>query len=92
MGVIRLACNEKLATKEILHRFELIDNDKLCFCPKVETIQHLLFGYDEVRNLWKRVLDRLQVNHELAKWKEEFKWITSRSKGNGCKANLIKFV
>lgn len=32
--VMWLACHERLATKERLHIFGMLDNDKCCFCPK----------------------------------------------------------
>lgn len=46
-----LAYQEKLATKERLHQFGMIDNDTYFFCNQEETIQHILFSFYAFKNI-----------------------------------------
>lgn len=36
-------CHENLTTRERLHRFKLITNDKYCFFSSIETLKHIFF-------------------------------------------------
>lgn len=58
-----LACHERLATRERLHRFGLIDTEVCCFCPLQESQQHLLFSCPTTSTIWQRVLAWLKVQH-----------------------------
>lgn len=69
--VMWLACHERLATKKRLHIFGMLDNDNCCFCPKVETIQYLLFKCDELGKIWKYILEWLRIQHDPIEWKED---------------------
>lgn len=62
--VMWLAFHERLATKERLCTFGMEYNTNCCFCPQVESIQHIMFGCNEMKKIWKNVLSWIQMNHE----------------------------
>lgn len=54
-----LACKDKLATKERLKRFGIIENDTCYFCPKSETLNHIMFHCPGLKHIWREVMDWL---------------------------------
>lgn len=46
--ILWMACHERLATKERLMRFEMVDDDNCCFCRDRETLNHLFFQCSEM--------------------------------------------
>lgn len=57
--IVWLACQDRLSTKERLHRFGFIDNDSCIFCDQQENLQHLFFQCLKMKNIWKKVFDWL---------------------------------
>lgn len=53
--VLWLACHDRMATKERLCRFGLINDDKCCLCDKKEILQHLMFDYSNMRDIWMKI-------------------------------------
>jgi hypothetical protein len=85
-----MACHGRLATKDRLNRFGVTIDDKCCFCPKEESLNHLFFGCIGLRNIWWKVLNWLQIDHVPLEWGEELGWLIRHSKGKGWKAQLLK--
>lgn len=81
--VFWLACHNRLATKERLHRFSMIENARYNFCTQVETIHHLLFGCPTLKHAWKKMLEWIQVSHKPGEWSDKLNWIARSSKGKG---------
>jgi hypothetical protein len=52
-----LACNVRLATRDILHKYGLINAISWCFCNVDETQQHLMFNCNETKSIWRKVLE-----------------------------------
>lgn len=52
-----LACHGKLATKDRLFNFGMIDNKKCCFCSEEESKNHIFFAYQTTRSIWIEVLN-----------------------------------
>lgn len=52
-----LACQEKLATKERLKGFGILNEDECCFCSAHETQNHLLFECGIMQNILMKMLD-----------------------------------
>ncbi|KAI5428535.1 hypothetical protein KIW84_033499 [Lathyrus oleraceus] len=40
---------------------------------KVETTQHSFFGCSTMKNVWKQVLEWMQINHDPGEWSDEVK-------------------
>jgi hypothetical protein len=85
-----MACHGRLPTKDRLNRFGVTIDDKCCFCPKEESLNHLFFGCIGLRNIWWKVLNWLQIDHVPLEWGEELGWLIRHSKGKGWKAQLLK--
>ncbi|CAJ2669420.1 unnamed protein product [Trifolium pratense] len=85
-----LACHSRLATKDRLLKFGLNVNLQCCFCNQEESINHLFFGCTDMKLVWQKVLQWLQVDHVPMAWSGELRWITRQSKGKGWKAQLLK--
>lgn len=51
-----IVCPEKLASRERLHRFRLIANDKCCFCSSVEILKHIFFKCIALNKIQKEVM------------------------------------
>ncbi|XP_058752774.1 uncharacterized protein LOC131625952 [Vicia villosa] len=88
--IMWVACHNRLATKERLHRFGLLNSICCCFCNATETLTHLMFECVKTRVIWKYVLDWLQINHTPRGWNEEMRWMLDRSKGKGSKLAILK--
>ncbi|CAI8619754.1 unnamed protein product [Vicia faba] len=69
--ILWLACHMKLATKSRLVIFDLMTNSECGLCNKEETIQYMFFECEEIKNIWSRILQRIQVNHTPKIWDEE---------------------
>lgn len=54
---------KKLATKERLHRFGMMDNDKCNFRSQVETVHHLFFESAGLKQIWEHILEWMQIQH-----------------------------
>ncbi|GAU49943.1 hypothetical protein TSUD_408380 [Trifolium subterraneum] len=63
-----LACNKRLATRDRLHKFGLLNTTRCCFCNDDETQQHLLFHCNETKSIWRKVLEWIQVGHNPLGW------------------------
>jgi hypothetical protein len=87
-----IACNERLVTRDRLHQFDLIDNICCCFCTADETQQHLMFCCNETKEIWRKVLNWIQVDHTPLGWSQEVDWIIHHTKGKGARAEILKLA
>ncbi|XP_058779495.1 uncharacterized protein LOC131653382 isoform X4 [Vicia villosa] len=85
-----LACNGRLATKERLKRFGLIQDDRRVFCLQQETIGHLFFCCNRLKSIWEQVLRWINIAHTPMEWDRELEWITYSCRGKGWRATLLK--
>ncbi|XP_058740873.1 uncharacterized protein LOC131613201 [Vicia villosa] len=85
-----LACNGRLATKERMKRFGLIQDDRCVFCSQQETIGHLFFCCIRFRNIWERVLNWINITHSPIDWDRELVWTIRNCKGRSWRATLLK--
>lgn len=88
--ILWLAYHEKLATKEILCRFGFITNDRCSFCNEQETFSHLLFSCGNLKLIWKRILNWLEVGTTPSIWKDDIHWEISNCKRKWWKMILLK--
>lgn len=67
-----LACHGRLATKDRLCRFGLIQ-EKICsLCNEVdESHDHLFFACSESKKVWSEVLNWIDCQHSPQPWNEE---------------------
>lgn len=70
----------------------MITNDNCCFYEDRETLNHLFFQCNELKEIWNNILCWLQMGHSLGMWSDEIKWITGKSKGKDCKTSILKCV
>jgi hypothetical protein len=53
----------KRVQRVTLNIFGITVDDKCCFCPREESLNHLFFGCTSLRNIWCKVLNWLQFDH-----------------------------
>lgn len=63
MFITWMTCQDRLATKEWLKRFNIIQSDTCCFCDKQKNLQHAMFDCEEIKDTDKYVLNWLQIHH-----------------------------
>lgn len=90
--IMWLTCHGRLAVKNRLHSFGMMNDTYCCLCGQVENLNHLFFKCAEMRNIWCSVLDWLHLNHQPIEWKEELQWIVHGSKGKGWRVSLLKLA
>ncbi|XP_058752433.1 uncharacterized protein LOC131625603 [Vicia villosa] len=90
--ILWLACHEKLATKDRLHRFGMIDNVSCCFCSGMESLNHLFFECTSTREIWLEVLEWIQICHIPGEWHNERHWIIQHTRGKSAKAAVLKMA
>lgn len=88
--ILWLACHNKLAIKERLYKFGMVDNDRCVFCNEVESIQHLLFTCQDMYDIWKNILEWIKVEHNPKGWIQELAWIADRSKSKNWRNIFLK--
>ncbi|XP_045822136.1 uncharacterized protein LOC123915020 [Trifolium pratense] len=87
-----LACHERLATRDRLHKYGAMDTTHYCFCNTEETQQHLMFNCNVTKDIWRKVLEWIQVDHNPLGWRQEMDWITQQTKGKGGRAKILKLA
>ncbi|XP_058727135.1 uncharacterized protein LOC131598566 [Vicia villosa] len=90
--ILWLACHGRLATKDRLYKFGMTDNTSCCFCPKVESLNHLFFECETMKKIWMEVLQWARINHVPEDWHEEKKWLVHQTKGKRTRAAIIKMA
>lgn len=67
-----LVCHGKLATKDRMCRFGMLDDNICCLClQEEESINHFFFGYKEINSIWGEIIKWLEVVHKPKEWNEE---------------------
>ncbi|CAK8576189.1 unnamed protein product [Lathyrus sativus] len=87
------ACHGKLATKDRLKRFGMIQDSQCSLChTEKETMNHLFFCCQGTRHIWKKVLHWFNIVHTPQPWDAELIWITNMTKGKGWKVDIFKML
>ncbi|GAU21086.1 hypothetical protein TSUD_10030 [Trifolium subterraneum] len=87
-----LACHERLATRDRLHKYGSIETTCCCFCNADEMQQHLMFNCSETKGIWRKILEWIQIDHSPLGWHQEVEWIIQQSKGKGGRAKILKLA
>lgn len=88
-----LICHGRLVTKNILKRFKVISDSMCSFChTEEESIAHLFFACRYTYEIWKQVLEWINVNHMPKPWNEELNWIMKYAAKKEWKARLMKLT
>lgn len=85
-----VACHGRLATKDRLYRFGMIQDATCAFCSHVESLDHLMFDCLVTKQIWQHVLHWLKISHVSGDWPSELEWAVANSKGKGWKTKLLK--
>ncbi|CAK8564283.1 unnamed protein product [Lathyrus sativus] len=87
------ACHGKLATKERLKRFGMVEDNSCKLCQaEDETVNHLFFSCQETKHIWKEVLNWFNFSHDPQPWNAELVWISNNTKGKGWKVEVLKML
>ncbi|CAK8573597.1 unnamed protein product [Lathyrus sativus] len=87
------ASHGKLATKDRLKRFGMIQDSRCSLChTEEETMNHLFFCCQGTRHIWKKVLHWFNIVHTPQPWDVELIWITNMTKGKGWKVDIFKML
>ncbi|XP_050236725.1 uncharacterized protein LOC126686631 [Mercurialis annua] len=86
-----LALKNKLNTRDKLHKWGTIPDDKCCFCnQESETTRHLFFSCPFSYEVWKKVLAYLGFNRNPDNWNREVSFFTRRGRGKSRIAKVRK--
>ncbi|XP_058732788.1 uncharacterized protein LOC131604361 [Vicia villosa] len=88
-----MTCHGKLPTKERLKRFHIL-NDEICsLCNlEIEIVEHLFFKCRIASDIWKGILQWLDVVHQPNGWEEELDWVLKSSRKKGWRARVLKLA
>lgn len=88
-----MACHEKIATKERLCRFNIVQDSVCSICNRdIEDQQHLFFVCNHTREIWKQVLSWAEIDHQPLNWKAELAWIMKEGRRKGWRASILKLA
>ncbi|XP_058746416.1 uncharacterized protein LOC131619324 [Vicia villosa] len=88
-----LTCHRKLAIKDKLKRFNMIDSSTYSLChTDEESISHLFFTCRETVNIWKQVLMWMNIDHQPKLWYDEIMWALQYVSRKGWRASLMKIA
>ncbi|XP_058766314.1 uncharacterized protein LOC131639889 [Vicia villosa] len=90
--ILWLVCQDRLATKDRLHIFEMIGDTDCCFCSDEESTNHLFFKCHVTRKIWSEILDWIHFCRNPEDWHEDIKWLTYHTKGKGAKVAVLKMA
>ncbi|CAK8562475.1 unnamed protein product [Lathyrus sativus] len=54
--ILWLSFHGRLATKDRLLKYGMLDNSTYCFCTREETLNHLFFECESLKNIWEEIL------------------------------------
>ncbi|XP_058751794.1 uncharacterized protein LOC131624890 [Vicia villosa] len=90
--ILWTACHGKLATRNRLFWFGMVDYTTCCFCLQEETMEHLLFECLETKTIWKQVLLWLNCQHEPLTWNQEMMWLIQNCRGKSIRSDMLKLA
>ncbi|XP_019252743.1 PREDICTED: uncharacterized protein LOC109231537 [Nicotiana attenuata] len=91
--ILRLAIQDRLATKERLARWGSIDETLCTMCHRSnETVQHLFFDCDYSKEIWQKLLHWQGVMRRGKQWKEEVQWAEKKAAGKSAGAEIYRMV
>nr|XP_016461061.1 PREDICTED: uncharacterized protein LOC107784443 [Nicotiana tabacum] len=89
--MLRLAIQERLATKERLARWGIQIDTTCSLCQREsETVQHLYFECEVTTTIWKQLLTWQGIQRTKLGWEEELAWMERRTKGRSGGAELCR--
>ncbi|XP_058727197.1 uncharacterized protein LOC131598632 [Vicia villosa] len=88
-----LMCHGRIATKDRLKRFGIINDSHYSLYNEIEeSITHLFFECKITKSNWDQVLKWIEVTHEPKAWDEELNWTIQETEKKGWKASLLKLA
>nr|XP_016478967.1 PREDICTED: uncharacterized protein LOC107800323 [Nicotiana tabacum] len=91
--ILRLAIQDRLATKERLARWGLVDETLCTMCHRNnETMHHLFFDCDYSNEIWQKLLSWQGVMKRKKQWKEEVQWAEKKAAGKSAGAEIYRMV
>ncbi|GAA0184442.1 hypothetical protein LIER_31730 [Lithospermum erythrorhizon] len=66
-----LLCLGRLPTRDRLYSWEMLDEDKCCYCQERESNQHLFFECQYSAVVWRKLLMYLKEYHDPQGWELE---------------------
>ncbi|CAK8569926.1 unnamed protein product [Lathyrus sativus] len=85
-----MAYHRKLATKDRLARFWMLNHYTYCFCNDKETIDHLFFQCRTMKTIWKNILEWMLIDYTSGDWIQKVKWVSDMSKSKASKMKILK--
>ncbi|XP_019242001.1 PREDICTED: uncharacterized protein LOC109229805 [Nicotiana attenuata] len=91
--ILRLAIQDRLATKKRLARWGSVDETLCTMCHmNNETVQHLFFDCDYSNEIWQKLLSWKGVMRRKKQWKEEVQWAEKNAAGKNAGAEIYRMV
>nr|XP_009793629.1 PREDICTED: uncharacterized protein LOC104240481 [Nicotiana sylvestris] len=91
--ILRLALQQRLATKDRLIRWG-IDMDKTCLlCNKEnETMQHIFFKCEITGKVWDGLLRWQGIQRSHKNWQDEIAWMEKMAKGKSARPAICRII
>ncbi|XP_019238224.1 PREDICTED: uncharacterized protein LOC109218324 [Nicotiana attenuata] len=87
--ILRLAIQDRLATKERLARWGLVDETICTMCHREnETLQHLFFHCEFSNEVLQKLLSWQGIMRRKKEWQEEIQWTEKKAAGKSAGAEV----
>ncbi|XP_070022875.1 uncharacterized protein [Nicotiana sylvestris] len=91
--ILRLAILDRLATKERLARWGLMEETVCSLCQRSnEIVQHLFFECDVAWEIWQKLLQWEGIMRRKKQWHEEVQWAVEKATGKSVGAELYRIT
>ena len=88
-----LAMKKRLATKNRLLKWRLVNDASCCFCGyNEESLNHLFFDCCFTTDVWKKVLFACQINRNPLSFNREVSWFSKKASGKSLLARTRRIA
>ncbi|XP_060200849.1 uncharacterized protein LOC132629134 [Lycium barbarum] len=89
--ILQLALMERLATKDRLLKWGIIDSATCPLCDNMdESHNHLFFECSYSMRVWTKLLKWQSITRTVRRWQEEKSWATSNASGRSVQADIYR--
>ena len=86
-----MAILNRLPTVDRLASWGMAVDELCCLCQQEnESSDHLFFGCDYAKTIWKRIMQLCELRREVGSWEEALKWAILKLKGKALISILLR--
>ncbi|XP_009759295.2 uncharacterized protein [Nicotiana sylvestris] len=91
--ILRLALQQRLATKDRLIRWGIdVDQTRLLCNKENETMQHIFFKCEITGKVWNGLLRLQGIQRSHKNWQDEITWMEKMAKGKSARAAICRIT